>query len=54
VELERAAEILGGPIVVALLGKGAVPDDSVYTTGPIGLCSGRGPRRRRWKPVTRS
>lgn len=36
-ELERAAEILGAPIVKALLGKGAVPDDSPYTTGGIGL-----------------
>src|SRR6202011_6080509 len=25
------------PIVIALLGKGAVPDDSPYTTGGIGL-----------------
>jgi pyruvate dehydrogenase (quinone) len=37
IELERAAEILGAPIVKALLGKGAVPDDSPYTTGGIGL-----------------
>ena len=36
-ELERAAEILGAPIVKALLGKAAVPDDSPYTTGGIGL-----------------
>jgi pyruvate dehydrogenase (quinone)/pyruvate oxidase len=36
-ELEQAAEVLGGPIVKALLGKGAVPDRSVYTTGGIGL-----------------
>jgi pyruvate dehydrogenase (quinone) len=36
-ELEQAAEILGAPIVKALLGKGAVPDDSPYTTGTIGL-----------------
>jgi len=36
-ELEQAAEILGAPIVKALLGKGAVPDDSPYTTGSIGL-----------------
>jgi len=36
-ELERTAEILGAPIVKALLGKGAVPDDSPYTTGGIGL-----------------
>src|ERR671922_2153132 len=32
-ELEQVAEILGAPIVKALLGKGAVSDDSPYTTG---------------------
>jgi pyruvate dehydrogenase (quinone) len=36
-ELEEAAELLGAPIVKALLGRGAVPDDSPYTTGTIGL-----------------
>src|SRR5438552_10531570 len=36
-ELEQAADILGAPIVKALLGKAAVPDDSPYTTGGIGL-----------------
>lgn len=36
-ELEQAAELLGAPIVKALLGKAAVPDDSPYTTGSIGL-----------------
>lgn len=36
-ELEQVAEILGAPIVKPLLGKGAVPDDSPYTTGGIGL-----------------
>jgi pyruvate dehydrogenase (quinone) len=36
-ELERVAELLGAPIVKALLGKAAVPDDSPYTTGGIGL-----------------
>jgi pyruvate dehydrogenase (quinone)/pyruvate oxidase len=40
-ELEQAAEILGAPIVKALLGKGAVPDDSPYTTGTIGLLGTR-------------
>jgi pyruvate dehydrogenase (quinone) len=35
--LERAAETLGAPIIKALLGKAAVPDDSPYTTGGIGL-----------------
>lgn len=36
-ELEQVAELLGAPIIKALLGKGAVPDDSPYTTGGIGL-----------------
>ena len=36
-ELEQAAEILQAPIIKALLGKAAVPDDSPYTTGGIGL-----------------
>ncbi|HTI06485.1 MAG TPA: thiamine pyrophosphate-dependent enzyme [Gemmatimonadales bacterium] len=36
-ELERAADLLGAPIVKPLLGKAAVPDDSPFTTGGIGL-----------------
>jgi len=36
-ELVRVAEILGAPIIKALLGKACVPDDSPYTTGGIGL-----------------
>jgi pyruvate dehydrogenase (quinone) len=36
-ELERLAEVLAAPIVKALLGKAAVPDDSPYTTGQAGL-----------------
>lgn len=36
-ELEAMAEKLGAPIVKPLLGKAAVPDDSPYTTGGIGL-----------------
>jgi pyruvate dehydrogenase (quinone)/pyruvate oxidase len=36
-ELEAASEKLAAPIVKALLGKAAVPDDSPYTTGCIGL-----------------
>ncbi|HLY42807.1 MAG TPA: thiamine pyrophosphate-binding protein [Terracidiphilus sp.] len=36
-ELEQMAELLGAPVVKALLGKAAVPDDSPYTTGGIGL-----------------
>jgi pyruvate dehydrogenase (quinone) len=36
-QLEETAEVLGAPIIKALLGKAAVPDDSPYTTGGIGL-----------------
>jgi pyruvate dehydrogenase (quinone) len=36
-ELEQLADVLGGPILKALLGKACVPDDSPYTTGGIGL-----------------
>lgn len=36
-ELIALAETLGAPIVKPLLGKSAVPDDSPYTTGGIGL-----------------
>ena len=36
-ELEYAAELLGAPIIKSLLGKCAVPDDSPFTTGGIGL-----------------
>jgi pyruvate dehydrogenase (quinone) len=36
-ELEQLAELVGGPIIKALLGKAAVPDDSPYTTGGVGL-----------------
>jgi len=36
-ELEQTAEMLGAPIIKALLGKACVPDDSPYTTGGIGL-----------------
>ncbi|HET7340953.1 MAG TPA: thiamine pyrophosphate-dependent enzyme [Methylomirabilota bacterium] len=39
--LERAAELLAAPIVKPLLGKACVPDDSPYTTGPIGLLGTR-------------
>lgn len=40
-ELEQTAEVLGAPIIKALLGKAAVPDDSPYTTGTIGLLGTR-------------
>ncbi|HZS71097.1 MAG TPA: thiamine pyrophosphate-dependent enzyme [Candidatus Acidoferrum sp.] len=36
-EVLQLAEMIGAPIVKALLGKGVVPDDSPYTTGPVGL-----------------
>lgn len=36
-ELEQVADMLGAPIVKALLGKACVPDDSLFTTGTIGL-----------------
>src|SRR4051812_5083731 len=40
-QLEQTAELLAAPIVKALLGKAAVPDDSPYTTGCIGLLGTR-------------
>jgi pyruvate dehydrogenase (quinone)/pyruvate oxidase len=40
-ELEQTAELIGAPIVKALLGKQCVPDDSPYTTGGIGLLGTR-------------
>ena len=40
-ELEQTADRLAAPIVKALLGKAAVPDDSPYTTGAIGLLGTR-------------
>jgi pyruvate dehydrogenase (quinone) len=39
--LEGVAELLAAPIVKPLLGKAAVPDDSPYTTGAIGLLGTR-------------
>jgi pyruvate dehydrogenase (quinone)/pyruvate oxidase len=36
-ELEALAEKLAAPVAKALLGKAAVPDDSPYTTGQVGL-----------------
>jgi pyruvate dehydrogenase (quinone)/pyruvate oxidase len=36
-ELEQLAEALAAPVVKPLLGKAAVPDDSPYTTGSVGL-----------------
>ncbi len=40
-ELLEMAEKLGAPIIKALLGKAAVPDDSPFTTGGIGLLGTR-------------
>src|SRR5947207_7003142 len=40
-ELEEAAEVLGAPIIKALLGKACGPDDSPYTNGGIGLLGTR-------------
>ena len=40
-ELEQVADKLGAPIVKAQLGKDCVPDDSPFTTGPIGLVGSR-------------
>jgi pyruvate dehydrogenase (quinone)/pyruvate oxidase len=40
-QLEQTAELLAAPIIKALLGKAAVPDDSPYTTGGIGLLGTR-------------
>lgn len=36
-EVEQLAQIVGGPVVKALLGKAVLPDQSPYTTGGIGL-----------------
>lgn len=36
-EVEQVAEILGAPVVKALLGKAAIPDDSPYSMGGLGL-----------------
>jgi pyruvate dehydrogenase (quinone) len=36
-QVEAVAERLGAPVIKALLGKAAIPDDSPYCTGGIGL-----------------
>jgi pyruvate dehydrogenase (quinone)/pyruvate oxidase len=36
-ELRQVAEQLGAPVATALLGKGAIPDDSPYAVGTVGL-----------------
>jgi pyruvate dehydrogenase (quinone) len=40
-ELTRTAELLGAPIIKALLGKGLLPDDHPLTTGGVGLLGTR-------------
>ena len=40
-ELEQLAERLQAPVITALLGKGAIPEDSFYSTGTIGLLGTR-------------
>jgi pyruvate dehydrogenase (quinone)/pyruvate oxidase len=40
-ELEQVADVLAAPIIKAQLGKDCVPDDSPFTTGPIGLVGSR-------------
>jgi pyruvate dehydrogenase (quinone)/pyruvate oxidase len=40
-ELEAIADLLGAPIAKALLGKGAVSDDSRFSTGGVGLLGTR-------------
>jgi pyruvate dehydrogenase (quinone) len=40
-DLERVAEMLGAPVIKALLGKAVLPDDSPYTTNTIGLLGTR-------------
>ena len=40
-ELEQLAELRGAVIAKPLLGKQSVPDDSPYTTGPVGLLGSR-------------
>lgn len=40
-QLAAIAERLGAPVVKALLGKGALPDESPYSTGGIGLLGTR-------------
>jgi pyruvate dehydrogenase (quinone) len=40
-ELEHCAELLGAPVIKALLGKAVLPDDHPYTTGGIGILGTR-------------
>ena len=49
---KRSRKNWRAPIIKALLGKAAVPDDSPYTTGGIGLL-GTKPSQEAWKSATR-
>jgi pyruvate dehydrogenase (quinone)/pyruvate oxidase len=40
-EVEEIAELLGAPVIKAMLGKAVIPDDSPYCTGGIGLVGTR-------------
>ncbi|MFO1396671.1 MAG: thiamine pyrophosphate-binding protein [Burkholderiales bacterium] len=40
-EIEQAAELLGAPVVKALLGKAVLPDDHPLTTGGVGILGTR-------------
>ncbi len=40
-ELLELADLLGAPVGMALLGKGAIPDDSPFATGGVGLLGTR-------------
>lgn len=40
-ELQHTAELLGAPVIKALLGKAVLPDDHDYTTGGIGILGTR-------------
>src|SRR5258706_8562309 len=55
-ELEQAADRLAAPIVNALLGKAAVPDDSPFTTGSIGLLGPKPPQDalEEWEPLPKA
>jgi pyruvate dehydrogenase (quinone) len=40
-EVEQIAQLLGAPVIKAMLGKAVIPDDSPYCTGGIGLVGTR-------------
>ena len=51
-ELEQLADLMAAPIVKPLLGKGAVPDDSPFTT-EASDSSARSHPKSRWRKPTR-